>query len=65
MSVSTLSRALGLGTLILALPLPPAHAATAHLPAIRVDGADADDPRVSEVDTATRTRTPAREVPQA
>lgn len=44
--------------------LPQALAQTAQLPAISVEGANADDPRVPEVTTATRTQTPARYVPQ-
>ncbi|WYX26823.1 TonB-dependent receptor plug domain-containing protein [Achromobacter xylosoxidans] len=47
------------------VPVATLHAEPAQLPAISVEGANADDPRVPEVTTATRTQTAARYVPQA
>ena len=58
-------RSLSLGVaLALSSASPQAMAQTAQLPAISVEGVSADDPRVPEVTTATRTQTPARYVPQ-
>ena len=58
-------RSLSLGVaLALSSASPQAMAQTAQLPAISVEGVSADDPRVPEVPTATRTQTPARYVPQ-
>ena len=66
MPVFPVPRTLTLGAaLALMAPVVPLQAEPAHLPAISVEGANADDPRVPEVTTATRTQTPARYVPQA
>ncbi|MFY1969850.1 TonB-dependent receptor [Achromobacter dolens] len=66
MPVFPVPRALTLGAaLALMAPVVPSHADPIHLPAISVEGANADDPRVPEVTTATRTQTAARYVPQA
>lgn len=66
MSSFPVPRALILGAAF-ALPFPFSALAAepAQLAPISVEGANADDPRLPETSTATRTQTPARYVPQA